>query len=104
MRAAKTLLNAGTSNILILKANDYTGRRLITLNQDGSINNPFTFCSNIPIEFGSEWLYNNNVMGNNLNDNGYTGMTSIIDPKVYSGLLKVAKLSISNKAKTTKAH
>lgn len=55
--ATKTLLDYGVSNILVLEANDYIGGRSKSVNSDGSINVPIGDLSNVPIEMGSEWLY-----------------------------------------------
>ena len=64
LKAAKTLLDEGITNILILEANNYIGGRSKTVNADGSINvpNPSDVSYN-PVDLGSEWLY---IEGNNM--------------------------------------
>lgn len=59
IRAAKTLLSEGKTNILILEANNYIGGRSKTINSNGRpTNDPNTDTSNIPMDVGCEWLYN----------------------------------------------
>jgi len=59
--AAKELMDNGVTNFLVLEAEGYVGGRSKTYNmEDGSINqHPFDVLSekNIPLEVGSEWLY-----------------------------------------------
>ena len=83
LRAAKTLLDSGISNILVLEANDYIGGRSKTVNQDGSINVPSTAINNISIDAGSEWLYTDNSMERYLVKNDFIEGASIIDPRAY---------------------
>jgi len=94
LKAAKTLLDSGVSNILVLEANDYIGGRSKSVNQDGSINVPSTSIDNIPAELGSEWLYDHNFMAKYLKkEANFNEMASafVIDPNAYSGLLKSAQ-------------
>ncbi|EJK75227.1 hypothetical protein THAOC_03053 [Thalassiosira oceanica] len=57
--AARDLHNSGYSSLLILEANNYVGGRSKSNNSDGTINaTPVDLPSNnVPIEMGSEWLY-----------------------------------------------
>ena len=59
--AAKELMDNGVNDFLVLEAEGYVGGRSKTYNmEDGSINqHPFDVLSetNIPLEVGSEWLY-----------------------------------------------
>lgn len=73
IRAAKTLLDEGITNILVLEANDYIGGRSKTINTDGSINTPNpSNVSNALLDVGAEWLYiNSGGMEDYLKDNGY---------------------------------
>lgn len=73
IRAAKTLLDEGITNILVLEANDYIGGRSKTINADGSINTPNpSNVSNALLDVGAEWLYiNSGGMEDYLKDNGY---------------------------------
>ena len=73
IRAAKTLLDEGITNILVLEANDYIGGRSKTINADGSINTPNpSNVSNALLDVGAEWLYiNSGGMEDYLRDNGY---------------------------------
>jgi len=61
--AARTLIDRGINNILILEASDYIGGRSKTINMvDDSINNPQQVgnYNNVPLDFGSEWQYDDN--------------------------------------------
>ena len=61
--AARTLIDKGINNILILDAANYIGGRSKTINMvDDSINNPQQVgnYNNVPLDFGSEWQYNDN--------------------------------------------
>ncbi|EJK62008.1 hypothetical protein THAOC_17402 [Thalassiosira oceanica] len=57
--AAIDLQNSGYSSLLILEANDYVGGRSKSMNSDGTLNTPPAELpsNNVPIEMGSEWLY-----------------------------------------------
>ena len=72
IKAAKTLMDEGITNILVLEANDYVGGRSKTANADGSINVPIhNNITHAPIDMGSEWLYMNTDMEEYMRDNGY---------------------------------
>lgn len=72
IKAAKTLLDEGITNILVLEANDYVGGRSKTVNIDGSINVPINHnITHAPIDMGSEWLYMNTDMEEYMRDNDY---------------------------------
>ena len=61
--AARTLIDKGINNILILDAANYIGGRSKTINLvDDSINNPQQVgnYNNVPLDFGSEWQYDDN--------------------------------------------
>ncbi|EJK71510.1 hypothetical protein THAOC_07042 [Thalassiosira oceanica] len=53
------LQNSGYSSLLILEANDYVGGRSKSMNSDGTLNAPPAELpsNNVPIDMGSEWLY-----------------------------------------------
>ncbi|EJK72478.1 hypothetical protein THAOC_05988, partial [Thalassiosira oceanica] len=57
--AAIDLQNSGHSSLLILEANDYVGGRSKSENSDGTLNAPPAELpsNNVPIDMGSEWLY-----------------------------------------------
>ena len=57
IRAAKTLIDAGISSVLVLEANDYVGGRAKSVNLDGTINSGAGNLSNIPMDIGPEWQY-----------------------------------------------
>ena len=57
LRAADTLLSSGVENVLVLEASNYVGGRSKSINADGSVNNPITDGTNVPLDVGSEWLY-----------------------------------------------
>lgn len=74
IRATETLLDAGITNILVLEANDYIGGRAITINEDGSKNNPDKIddFTNVPRDLGCAWLYaTGNSMEDEIIDRGY---------------------------------
>ena len=73
IRAAKTLIDAGISSVLVLEANDYVGGRVKSINIDNSINDPTKLhdMTNIPIDMGGEWLYDDNDMALLLERHGY---------------------------------
>ena len=56
---ARDLKNSGYSSLLILEANGYVGGRSTSNNSDGTLNVPPADLpsNNVPIELGSEWLY-----------------------------------------------
>jgi len=61
--ATRTLIDRGINNILILESADYIGGRSKTINMvDDSINNPQQVgnYNNVPLDFGSEWQYDDN--------------------------------------------
>jgi len=60
LRAADTLVENGVTNIIVLEANDYIGGRAKSINQDGTVNALNTGASNIPMDAGCAWLYNDN--------------------------------------------
>lgn len=67
------LQNRGYSSLLILEANDYVGGRSKTNNSDGTLNAPPADLpsSNVPIEMGSEWLYQKHSQYSYLQSGGF---------------------------------
>ena len=71
--AAIDLQNSGYSSLLILEANDYVGGRSKSNNSDGTFNAPPVDLpsNNVPIELGSEWLYQNGLQYSYLKLGGF---------------------------------
>ena len=71
--AAIDLQNSGYSSLLILEANDYVGGRSRSNNSDGTFNAPPVDLpsNNVPIELGSEWLYQNGLQYSYLKLGGF---------------------------------
>lgn len=92
LKAAKTFLDSGITNILVLEANSYVGGRSKSINFDGSINALSTESDNIPMEAGSEWLFTGTGMANYLSQNGFIKNAPLTDDRAYNGVYKGAMM------------
>ena len=70
---ARDLQNSGHSSLLILEADDYVGGRSKSNNSDGTLNDPPPDLpsNNVPIEMGSEWLYQTGSQYSYLRSGGF---------------------------------
>ena len=76
---ARDLQNSGYSSFLILEANNYVGGRSKSNNSDGTLNVPPVDLpsSNVPIEMGSEWLYQSGSQYSYLRSGGFLSKVDI---------------------------
>ena len=89
LRAARTLLDAGVSSVLVLEADDHVGGRSRAVNGDGSVNAAEMHgdATNVPLDLGSEWLYADNDMERYLSAYGFLdGVDLYTDEDAYLSL------------------